>query len=97
MNECDNDSAESLANPMAENIISLDVANCCLISSVVKHLADKGIIDLDEYLASNEKMEKMFAVRAQNNKHVDKELGQRDAQYINEIFDLHRSHITKPE
>lgn len=95
MNECDKD--ESLANPLAENIISLDVANCCLISSVVKHLADKGVIDLDEYIASNEKIEKVFAAKAQNNKNVNNELGQRDAQYISEIFDLHRSHLAKPE
>lgn len=97
MNECDKDVAESLAKPMAENIISLDVANCCLISSVIKHLSDKGVIDLDEYIASNEQIEKMFAERARNNKHVDNELGQRDAQYINEIFDLHRSHLTNQE
>ncbi|WP_201557067.1 hypothetical protein [Psychrobacter sp. 72-O-c] len=97
MNECDKDVAESLAKPMAENIISLDVANCCLMSSVVKHLADKGLIDLEEYIASNEENEKMFSDRARNNKHVDDELGQRDAQYISEIFDLHRSHLENPE
>lgn len=97
MNECDKDVAESLAKPMAENIISLDVANCCLMSSVVKHLADKGLIDLKEYIASNEKVEKIFSDRARNNKDVDEELGQRDAQYIHEIFDLHRNHLKKPE
>ncbi len=93
MDVYDKDDAESLAKPMAENIISLDIANCCLISSIVKHLAEKGLIDLEEYIASNEKTEKMFADRARNNQYVDDELGQRDAQYIHEIFDLHRSHF----
>ena len=97
MSECDKNAAESSTNPMAENVISLDVANCCLISSVIKHLAETGIIDMEEYLASNEKNEKMFADRAQHNINVDQELGQRDAQYINEMFELHRSHITNPE
>jgi len=97
MNECDKDVAKSLAKPMAENIISLDVANCCLMSSVVKHLANKSLIDLEEYIASNKENEKMFSDRARNNKHVDDELGQRDAQYINEIFDLHRSHLEDSE
>lgn len=92
--------AQAIAKPITDYMFSLDRANTFLVSALVKHLADEGIIDLDKYLESSKKTEEVIkknilsADDVGESNEVDQ---QRKAEFVGHIFDLHRNDLEKPE
>lgn len=92
--------AQAIAKPITDYMFSLDRANTFLVSALVKHLVDEGVIDFDKYLESNKKTEetiKKNILSADDVKESDEVDQQRKAEFVGHIFDLHRNDFTKPE
>ena len=96
----DEDTAQTLIEPMFSNIISMDRANALLVSSLVKYLAEKGLIDLDKYLESNKKTEELIknaTLQRGVSPDVSEDDLQRNVDFVNHVFSMHREDFTKPE
>lgn len=96
----DEDTAQTLIEPMFSNIISMDRANALLVSSLVKYLAEQGLIDLDKYLESNKKTEELIknATLQRGVSHdVSEDDLQRNVDFVNHVFSMHREDFTKPK
>ncbi|MGM8939022.1 hypothetical protein ACS8E2_10045 [Psychrobacter glaciei] len=92
--------AQAIAKPVTDYMFSLDRANIFLVSALVKHLVDEGVIELDKYLESNKKTEetiKKNILSADDVEESDEVDQQRKAEFVGHIFDLHRNDFTKPE
>ncbi|WII95012.1 hypothetical protein LU276_08355 [Moraxella haemolytica] len=72
--------------------VSLDVcqANRLLVSSLVKYLANKNVIDLDDYLDYSQQVKELLI----NN--TDSESGL-NSTIIDFVFELHQNDFRKPE
>lgn len=82
------DELEVIATNIADVSLDVGFANQLLVSGLVKYLADKKIIDLDDYLTHNQHMqEHLINV-------FDEET---DKILIEKIFTSHRKDFEKPE
>lgn len=88
--------AEGIIGPMLDNIISLDAANTLLVSALVKHLVEEGVIDLNKYLDKNKYYEERIKESYMQESNED-ESAQRDVKMIEKIFSAHRNDFSKPE
>lgn len=72
--------------------VSLDVcqASRLLVSSLVKYLADKNVIDLDDYLNHSQQVKELLI----NNADSENEL---NGTIIDFVFELHQNDFRKPE
>ena len=82
--------------PLLEAMFSLDSANALLVSVLVKHLVDEGVINLDRYLESNQHYEELLK-SGYSQEGAESETVKRDVMMIEKIFAYHRSDLTKPE
>ena len=87
---------EEGVKPLLEAMFSLDSANALLVSVLVKHLADEGVINLDKYLESNQHYEELLK-SGYSQEGAESETAKRDVMMIEKIFTGHRSDLTKPE
>ncbi|MGP5574719.1 MULTISPECIES: hypothetical protein [Psychrobacter] len=88
--------AEGIIEPMLDNVISLDTANTLLVSALVKHLVEEGVIDLNKYLDKNKYYEERIKESYMQEGSED-ESAQRDVKMIEKIFSAHRNDFAKPE
>lgn len=82
------DELEAIAANMVEVSLDVGLANQLLVSGLVKHLADKKVIDLDDYLAENQELQNYLANQSIND---------REKSLIEKIFTAHRKDFEKPE
>lgn len=87
---------EEGVKPLLETMFSLDSANALLVSVLVRHLADEGVINLDKYLESNQHYEEVLKAGFLK-EDPESESAQRNVMMIEKIFTGHRSDLTKPE
>lgn len=87
---------EEGVKPLLETMFSLDSANALLVSVLVRHLADEGVINLDKYLESNQHYEQLLKEGFLKESPED-ESAHRNVMMIEKIFTGHRSDLTKPE
>jgi len=82
--------------PLLESMFSLGSANTLLVSALVKHLVDEGVINLDKYLESNKHYEELLKNIPMQESDED-ELLQRNTMMLEKIFTEHRNDLAKPE
>lgn len=96
----DEATTQALAKPIVNNMFSMDRANTLLVSSLVKHLVDEGIIDLDKYLESNKNTEETIKNHILSADYVDEDdeaEQQQKAEFVGHIFNMHRNDFSEPE
>ena len=96
----DEATTQALAQPIVNTMFSMDKANTLLVSSLVKHLVDEGIIDLDKYLESNKNTEEAIKeniLRADYANEDDETEEKQKAEFVGYIFSMHRNDFAKPE
>lgn len=82
--------------PLLETMVSLDYANSALVSALVKHLIDEGVVDLDKYLESNKHYEELLK-EGFLEQDPESESAQQNVMMLEKIFTGHRSDLTKSE
>lgn len=82
--------------PLLETMVSLDYANTFLVSVLVKHLIDEGIIDLDKYLESNKHYEELLK-EGFLEQDPESESAKQSVMMLEKVFTGHRSDLTKSE
>ncbi|WP_313493221.1 hypothetical protein [Psychrobacter faecalis] len=82
--------------PLLETMVSLDYANTFLVSVLVKHLIDEGVISLDKYLASNKHYEELLK-EGFLRQDPESESAQQNVMMLEKTFAGHRSDLAKPE
>ncbi|OAV36022.1 hypothetical protein AO364_1190 [Moraxella catarrhalis] len=82
------DDLEVIVTNMTEVSLDVGFANQLLVSSLVKYLADKNIIDLDDYLAQNQQIQDYLISQSRND---------RENKLIEKVFTEHRKDFEKPE
>ncbi|MPW78366.1 hypothetical protein [Moraxella catarrhalis] len=82
------DDLEVIVTNMTEVSLDVGFANQLLVSSLVKYLADKNIIDLDDYLAQNQQIQDYLISQSRND---------RENKLIEKVFTAHRKDFEKPE
>lgn len=87
---------EDIVGPILDNMLSLDSANTLLVSVLVKHLAEEGVIDLNKYLDRNKHYEERIK-ESYIQKEGEDESAQRDIKMIERLFSSHRDDFAKPE
>ena len=85
------DAIEPLADSIVRPAMAFNMANTALVSALVKHLVDKGIIDLEEYLESTHETESKISSAL-----IDNEGIETNKIAITRTFDEHRNDFTKP-
>ena len=82
--------------PLLETMVSLDYANTVLVSALVKHLIDEGVVDLDKYLDSSKHYEELLK-EGFLEQDPESETAKRDVMILEKVFTGHRSDLTKSE
>ncbi|MDP4544117.1 hypothetical protein Q8P09_03365 [Psychrobacter faecalis] len=82
--------------PLLENLVSLDYANTFLVSVLVKHLIDEGVINLDKYLESNKHYEELLK-EGFLKQDPESESAQQNVMMLEKTFAGHRNDLAKPE
>lgn len=82
--------------PLLENLVSLDYANTFLVSVLVKHLIDEGVINLDKYLESNKHYEELLK-EGFLKQGPESESAQQNVMMLEKTFAGHRNDLAKPE
>lgn len=82
--------------PLLETMVSLDYANTFLVSVLVKHLIDEGVINLDKYLESNKHYEELLK-EGFLKQDPESESAQQNVMMLEKTFAGHRSDLAKPE
>ena len=82
--------------PLLETMVSLDYANTFLVSVLVKHLIDEGVVDLDKYLESNKHYEELLK-EGFLRQDPESESAQQNVMMLEKTFAGHRSDLAKPE
>lgn len=96
----DEKTTQALAKPIVNNMFSMGRANTFLVSSLVKHLVDEGVIDIDKYLESNKNTEETIKnniLSADYTDEDDEAEQQKKAEFVGHIFSMHRNDFSKPE
>lgn len=86
------DAMEPLADSIVRPTMAANMANTALVSALVKHLVDKGIIDLEEYLESTHESESKILSGL-----IDNEGIETNKIAITKTFEDHRGYFTKSE
>lgn len=86
------DAMEPLADSIVRPAMAFSMANTVLVSALVKHLVDKGVIDLEEYLESTHETESKILSAL-----IDNEGIETNKIAITKTFNDHRNDFTKPE
>lgn len=79
---------------LLETMVGLDYANTFLVSVLVKHLIDEGVINLDKYLESNKHYEELLK-EGFLEQDLEGESAQQNVMMLEKIFTGHRSDLTK--
>lgn len=87
---------KGVVKPIVDSMLSLGSANTLLVSVLVKHLVEEGIIDLDKYLDRNKHYEERIRESYMQEGSED-ESAQRDIRIIEKLFSSHRNDFSKPE
>ena len=82
--------------PLLETMVSLDYANTALVSALVKHLIDEGVINIDKYLESNKHYEELLK-SGYSQEGAESETAKRDVMILEKVFTGHRNDLTKSE
>ena len=82
--------------PLLETMVSLDYANTALVSALVKHLIDEGVVDLDKYLDSSKHYEELLK-EGFLEQDPESESAQQNVMMLEKTFAGHRSDLAKPE
>lgn len=82
------DELEAIVTNMTDVSLDIGFANQLLISSLVKYLADKKIIDLDDYLAQNQQIQDHLTSQPRSD--IENKL-------IEKVFAAHRKDFENPE
>ncbi|MGP5546255.1 hypothetical protein [Psychrobacter alimentarius] len=86
----------NIVQPLSASAGALSRANCHLTFALAKHLIEKGIIDLDEYLESHRATEEFLKKEILlTDVGDDKELAEMHVDYIEMMFESHRSELKK--
>lgn len=85
-----------MVKPFTVNMSSLAMANAQLTFSLAKHLIEKKVISLDEYLESNKVTEEALKSDALLIKESgDEQLAELHIGYIEMVFESHRNELAK--
>lgn len=79
---------EAITTNMVDLSFNFGFANQLLVSSLVKYLADKQLIDLDDYLQHNQETQEYLLQILDN---------EREKDLVEKIFAMHRKDFEKPE
>lgn len=82
--------------PLLETMVSLDYANTALVSALVKHLIDEGVVDLDKYLDSSKHYEELLK-EGFLEQDPESESAQQSMMMLEKVFTGHRNNLTKSE
>lgn len=82
--------------PLLETMVSLDYANTALVSALVKHLIDEGVVDLDKYLDSSKHYEELLK-EGFLEQDPESESAQQSMMMLEKVFSGHRNNLTKSE
>ena len=86
----------SAIEPITFHIASHSVAGCHLVFALAKHLIERGVIDLDDYLESHKATEvslKMEALKIESDDvSTDNEV---HIGHIEKVFEIHRNELLK--
>ena len=82
--------------PLLEAMFSLDSANTLLVSGLVRHLTNEGVITLDKYLESNKHYEELLKERFLEQGH-ESESAKQNVMMLEKVFTGHRNDLTKSE
>lgn len=82
--------------PITFHIASHSVAGCHLVFALAKHLIERGVIDLDDYLESHKATEASLKIEAlkieSDNVSTDNEV---HIGHIEKVFEIHRNELLK--
>lgn len=79
---------DKIVSPITANMTSLSIANVQLTFALAKHLIEKEVINLDEYLESHEATkEALIKVGG------DTEIEEVHISHIKRVFDAHRDEL----
>ena len=82
--------------PITFHIASHSVAGCHLTFALAKHLIEKGVIDLDEYLESNKATETSLKIEALKIESDDAITDNKvHVSHIEKVFEIHRNELLK--
>lgn len=86
----------SAIEPITFHIASHSVAGCHLVFALAKHLIEKGIINLDDYMESHNATEAALKLEAlkieSDNVSTDNEI---HIGHIEKVFEIHRNELLK--
>lgn len=82
------DELEAIVTNMTDISLDIGFANQLLISSLIKYLADKKIIDLDDYLAQNQQIQDHLTSQPRSDM---------ENKLIEKVFTAHRKDFENPE
>lgn len=91
------DILNNIVSPLSVNMSTLAMANAQLTFSLAKHLIEKKVISLDEYLDSNKATEEALKSDALLIKDSggNEELVELHIDYIEMVFEAHRNELAK--
>lgn len=91
------DILSNVVKPLSVNMSSLAMANAQLTFSLAKHLIEKEVISLDEYLESHKATEESLKNNALlfKNNDDDEDLAELHIDYIKMVFEAHRNELAK--
>lgn len=81
---------DNIVSPITANMSSLSMANVQLTFALAKHLIEKEVINLDEYIESHEATKEALIKDG-----GDTELAKTHIGHIKMVFDSHRDELEK--
>ncbi|MDN3397702.1 hypothetical protein QL919_03045 [Psychrobacter sp. APC 3426] len=87
---------KNIVEPISFNVVSRSIASCHLAFALAKHLIEKDVIDLDDYMESHKATEDSLKAEALKIKSDGDEAEARiHTGHIEATFELHRTELAK--
>lgn len=93
----DQNLVEGIVGYVTQNTLDVSFANQMLISSLVKQLIDKGVLDRDEYLENNKTDEANILKYLEESDESDDDNIDIKKRMLANVFSMHRNDFIKPE